>query len=141
MNRIALASGVLPEFGPLETIRAAAAGGFDAVGLWVEPENWTTAMTRDSRAALADSGLELLDVEVIWIKPDSDLALHKRTIDIGAELGAKNLLCVSSDPYMAATAAKLAALCAHAEPSGMRVASVKPGGKSRLPLSIRQVRG
>lgn len=122
MNRIALASGVLPEFGPLETIRAAAAGGFDAVGLWIEPENWTDAMTRDSRAALADSGLELIDVEVIWIKPDSDLDLHKRSIDIGAELGAKNVLCVSSDPDMAATAAKLAALCAHAEASGIRVA-------------------
>jgi len=122
VNRISLASGVLPEFGPVETIHAAAAAGFDAVGLWIEPENWTAAMTRDSRAALAASGLELLDVEVVWIKPDSDLALHKHSIDIGAELGAKNILCVSSDPDMAATAAKLAALCEHAEVSAMRVA-------------------
>jgi sugar phosphate isomerase/epimerase len=122
MNRIALASGVLPEFGPVETIRAAVAGGFDAVGLWVEPKNWTTATIRDAKSALADSGLELLDVEVIWIKQDSDMSMHKRSIDIGAELGAKNTLCVSSDPDMGATAARLAELCAHAEPSGMRVA-------------------
>jgi sugar phosphate isomerase/epimerase len=122
MNRIALASGVLPEFGPVETIRAAVAGGFDAVGLWVEPENWTATTIRDAKSALADSGLELLDVEVIWIKPDSDMALHKRSIDIGAELGAKNVLCVSSDPDMGATAARLAELCIHAEPCGMRVA-------------------
>jgi sugar phosphate isomerase/epimerase len=122
MNRIALASGVVPEFGPVETIRAAVAGGFDAVGLWVEPETWTPAILRDTKAALADSGLELIDVEVIWIKPDSDMDLHKRTIDIGAELGAKHVLCVSSDPDMAATAARLAALCEHAAPSGMRVA-------------------
>jgi sugar phosphate isomerase/epimerase len=106
----------------VETIRAAVAGGFDAVGLWVEPENWTTATIRDAKSALADSGLELLDVEVIWIKPDSDMNLHKRSIDIGAELGAKNILCVSSNPDMGATAARLAELCAHAEPSGMRVA-------------------
>ncbi len=122
MNRISFASGIAPECGPLETILAAAAGGFDATGLWVEPENWSANLTRDARAALGDTGLELLDVEVIWIKPDSDMAAHKACIDIGAELGAKNVLCVSSDPDMGATAAWLAELCAHAEGSEMRVA-------------------
>jgi sugar phosphate isomerase/epimerase len=122
VRRISLASGVLPEFGPIETIRAAEAGGFDAVGLWVEPENWDAATTRECRAALTYSGLELLDVEVIWIKPDSDLAMHKRSIDIGAELGARNVLCVSSDPDPEATIYALAALCEHAAPLGMRVA-------------------
>lgn len=42
MNRhnrlIAMASGVVPECSPPETVEAAAKGGFDAVGLWVEPE-------------------------------------------------------------------------------------------------------
>jgi sugar phosphate isomerase/epimerase len=122
MNRISLASGVVPEFGPLETIHAARAGGFDAVGLWVEPAKWSPQLTHDARRALADTGLELLDVEVIWLKPDSDLADHKRCIDIGAELGARNVLCVSSDPDKSATAARLQALCRHAEGSGMRVA-------------------
>lgn len=122
MNRISLASGVVPEFGPVETIGAAAAGGFDAVGLWIEPQNWTPEITRDCRAALADSGLELLDVEVIWLKPDSDMRQHKAVIDIGAELGAKNVLCVASDPDMAANAERLAELCRHAEGSSMRVA-------------------
>jgi hypothetical protein len=122
VNRISVASGIVPEFGPLETIWAAATGGFDAVGLWVEPANWTFQTTQDCRAALADSGLELLDVEVIWLKPDSDMAEHKACIDIGADLGAKNVLCVSSDPDMAANAARLAELCRHAEGSAMRVA-------------------
>ena len=122
MNRIALASGTVPEFGPAATIEAAVAGGFDAVGLWVEPADWTAATIRETRAALAASGLELIDVEVIWIKPYSDMAEHRRVIDIGAELGAKNVLCVSSDPDMGATAAQLADLCAHAEGSGIRVA-------------------
>jgi sugar phosphate isomerase/epimerase len=122
MNPIALASGVLPEFGPLDTIKAAVIGGFDAVGLWVEPEDWTSATTREVKAALADTALSLIDVEVIWLKPDSDMDLHRRSIDIGAELGARNVLCVSSDPDMGATAARLAALCEHAEPSGIRVA-------------------
>jgi sugar phosphate isomerase/epimerase len=122
VNRISLASGVLPEFGPIETIEAAAAGGYDAVGLWVEPGIWTASQTQDCRSALADTGLELLDVEVIWLKPDSNMVDHMRSIDIGADLGAKNVLCVASDPDMAANAARLADLCTHAEGSGMRVA-------------------
>jgi len=122
MRPIALASGVLPEFGPVATIEAAAEGGFDAVGLWIEPDSWTSTLTQRCRAALAATGLDLLDVEVVWIKPESDLDLHRRSIDIGAELGARNILCVSSDPDMGATAAKLAALCTHAEASGIRVA-------------------
>ena len=121
-NRISLASGVVPEFGPVATVEAAAAAGFDAVGLWIEPGEWTAATTRDTRRALAASGLELLDVEVVWIKPGVDVAQHKRSLDIGAELGARHLLCVSSDPDMAATAAQLALLCEHAESSAMRVA-------------------
>jgi sugar phosphate isomerase/epimerase len=122
VNRISFASGIVPECSPLETIRAAAAGGFDAVGLWVEPVSWTESITRDCRAAFADTGLDLLDVEVIWLKPDSDMANHKACIDIGAALGAKNVLCVASDPDMVANASRLAELCRHAEGSGMRVA-------------------
>ncbi len=122
MNRISFASGIVPDAGPVETIMAAAAGGFDATGLWVQPDKWTSTTIADARAALADTGLELLDVEVIWIKPGDDLGAHKAFIDIGAELGAKNVLCVSSDPDMGATAARLAALCEHAESPKMRVA-------------------
>lgn len=122
MNAISFAAGIVPGAGPVETIRAAAAGGFDMTGLWIEPEQWGPTLLRDAKAALADTGLPLLDVEVVWIKPGDDLSAHKACIDIGAELGARNVLCVSSDPDMGATAARLAALCEHAEGSGMRVA-------------------
>lgn len=122
MNLISFASGIVPEFGPVATIRAAAAGGFDMTGLWVDPEAWSETMTREARAALADTGLPLLDVEVIWLQPGSNMGLHKKVIDVGAELGAKNVLCVSSDPDMGATAARLAQLCEYAEGSDMRVA-------------------
>lgn len=122
MNPISLASGVVPEFGPVDTIEAARAGGFDMVGLWVDPAQWTAQDTRDSRAALAATGLPLLDVEVVWIKPDSADDDHRKVIDVGAELGAANVLCVSSDPDHARTADRLDMLCRHAEGSGIRVA-------------------
>jgi len=122
VNPISLASGVVPEFGPLDTIRAAAAGGFDAVGLWIEPVNWNPTLMREAKRALADTNLRLLDVEVVWIKPDSNMDEHRRCLDIGIELGAENVLCVSSDPDMGATVTRLGDLCRHAEGSGLRVA-------------------
>lgn len=119
---ISLASGVVPEFGPAETIAAAAAGGWDAVGLWVEPADWTAATTREVRSRLADSGLPVLDVEVVWIKPGPLDPAHKRIIDIGAEVGASNVLVVCSDPDRNAATAKFAALCLHGRSAGLRLA-------------------
>jgi len=119
-HRISLASGVVPEFGPLDTIRAAVAGEFDAVGLWIEPPLWTESLMRDVKSCLGDSGLELLDVEVVWFKPGPSDPAHFRCLDIGMALGAKNVLVVSSDPDMSANAAKLRELCVHVDRS-MRV--------------------
>ena len=117
---IGLAAGVLREFSPLQTTRAAVGSGFDAVGFWIEPD-WSPGLTRDIRAILDDSGLAPMDVEVIWLRPGPLDPAHLRTIDIGAELGAPNALAVSSDPDPAATAAKLAALVEHGAAAGVRV--------------------
>ncbi|GFE74850.1 sugar phosphate isomerase/epimerase [Novosphingobium sp. TCA1] len=121
-RKLSLASGVLPEFGAVDVVEAGAATGFDAVGLWIDPAEWTAQHSRDTRAALARTGMPVLDVEVVWIKPDSALDDHRTVIDVGADLGAGNVLCVSSDPDHGAAAEKLAALCRHAEGSGLRVA-------------------
>lgn len=122
MNRLSLASGVLPEFGAVDVIEAGAAAGFDAVGLWVDPVEWTARHTREAAAALAATGMPVLDVEVVWIRPDTPLDDHRKVLDVGAALGAANVLCVSSHPNEGETVAQLAALCRHAEGSGMRVA-------------------
>lgn len=122
MNRIGLASGVLPEFDAETVIAAAAEAGFDDAGLWIEPHVWTPARLRSARQAIAASGVGVIDVEVIWIKPDSATDDHRKTIDIGAELGAKNALCVISDPEIARAGDRYAALCAHAGGAGLRLA-------------------
>lgn len=119
---ISLASGVLPEFGPIETIDAAVAGGFDGVGLWIEPGDWTDATTRAARERLAGTDLALIDVEVVWIKPGPFDETHLRIIDVGAELGAANVLVVASDPDLAAATAKYARLCAYGGERGLRIA-------------------
>jgi len=119
---IGLASGVVPELSPPDTVAAAAAGGFDGVGLWVEPETWATTTTREVREGVAAAGLSVIDIEVIWIKPGPLDPAHLRILDIGGEVGAAHALVVSSDPDHGATAGKLAALCDHAAPMGIGVA-------------------
>ncbi len=118
---ISLASGVLPEFGPIETAEAAIAAGWPAVGIWVDPATWTDAIAAEVWARTQDAGIVILDVEVIWLKPGDDDPDHYRLVDAGAAIGARNVLVVSSDPDDGATAAKLARLQTHAAERGMRV--------------------
>lgn len=109
-----MASGIMPEASPLQLVEAAAQAGFDYGGMWVEPSDWTDGTTREVKSALRQAGLPLIDVEVVWIKPGPPDPLHSRIVDIGMELGARNVLCVSSDPDRGATRDKLALLAAQA---------------------------
>ena len=118
---ISLAAGVLPDFSPPETVAAAAAAGFDASGVWVDPATWTATTTRDTRARLADAGIPALDVEVIWLRPGADNPDHFRILDIGAELGAANALVVSSEPDIGGAGEKLRRLAEHGRSVGVRV--------------------
>lgn len=122
MNPISFASGIVPGASLQETVIAADAGGFDYVGLWIEPPSITSEALSETKTLLAQTGQNVLDVEVIWLEPGEPDTDHFRLLDIGAELGARNALVVSADPDMAANAAKLRALCAHTDGSGMRVA-------------------
>ena len=92
------------------------------MGLWVEPPQWTAQTTRDVRAVLERTGIEVLDVEVVWIQPGPPDPAHDRIVDIGAEVGARNVLVVSSDPDVGAATAKFARLCERGERLGLRIA-------------------
>lgn len=118
---LAMASGIMPEATPVQLIEAAAHAGFDYGGMWIDADQWDDGTTRAVRSAMAATGLKLLDIEVVWIKEGPLDPAHLRIIDVGLELGARNLLCVSSDPDAGATRDKLAALCAHAGGGEMRV--------------------
>ena len=120
-RRISLAAGILPEATPAQLVEAAAAAEFDFGGMWVEKDSWTPATTRTIRTQLRDAGVSLLDVEVAWIMPGPPDPWLCELVDIAAELGAPNLLCVSSDPDRDATRAKLQAIVDHAKGTGVRV--------------------
>lgn len=118
---LSMAAGIMPEATPVQLVEAAAKAGFDYGGMWIEADQWTPQTTRDVRAALSDTGLKLLDVEVVWIQPGPPDPNHLRIVDIGMELGARNVLCVSSDPDTGATRDKLAMLMDHARGGDIRI--------------------
>lgn len=119
--KLSLAAGVMPDFTPQQTVAAAVAAGWDAAGIWVDMKLWTPQTTREVKRRLEGDGMPALDAEVVWIRPGPDDPDHFRLIDIAAELGASNILAVSSAPDPNETADKLGRLCQHAAASGARV--------------------
>lgn len=117
---LSLAAGVLPECSPEQTVAAAIAGGWQATGIWYDPETWTPATTIAIRDRAADAGLAILDIEVIWLKPGPDDPAHFAAIDAGAAIGARNVLIVSSEDDAARAAGKLNRLGNHAAAAGLR---------------------
>jgi len=118
---ISLASRTLPEAAPAEMVSAAAAAGFDAAGLWVAPEHWDASTTRSVRERLADTGLRVLDVEVMILGPDVPDSALDRIVEIGVEVNARYALAIGTDPDLARTADRFGRLCERAAAGGLRV--------------------
>lgn len=116
---LSLATGSLPEFGPVEVVEAAAAAGWEACGIWFDAATWTAKTTRDTREAFARSGLIALDIEVVWIHPGPADPNHERLLEAGAEIGARNALVVSSDPDIESTKRRFEGICRIAERCGL----------------------
>jgi sugar phosphate isomerase/epimerase len=117
---LSLSSRTLPEVGPAEMVSAAAAAGFEAAGLWVIPDRWDAATTRAVRERTADTGIRVLDIEVLAVTPDVSDDTLGRIVAIGAELGAQYALAISTEPDPARTADRFARLCERAAAGGMR---------------------
>jgi sugar phosphate isomerase/epimerase len=126
---LALAWLTVADAPPLEHIDAAAAAGFDAVGLRLiapsgalkHPVVGNAPLVRQLRARLADTGMRVLDIETLWIRPDFRVADVAATLEIAALLGAGHLLTMGGDPDPARLADSFAALCESAAAHGIAV--------------------
>ena len=114
---------------PLALIDAAAAGGFDAVGLRIVPPFATehivpvvgdVELQRQIKGRLRDAGVALLDIEAIWLKPDSEIAALTPALETGAALGAKHVLTIAFDDDEARLLDNFGRLCAAAHACGLR---------------------
>lgn len=93
------------EVPPPQFVEFAAAGGFDAVGVRAAQTERDrgfqlpagSALLRDTKSALADNGMRVLDVEVVKLHPGSSRGDWSAVLDAGAELGADHLLVTVLD--------------------------------------------
>ena len=113
---------------PPEMVRVAARTGYGAVGLRLiavtgdspgYPLQDDALMTRETRAALADTGLRLQDIEFVKITPEIDVAALEPFIAAGAALGARHIITGPYDPDHARLSDHLAAIADLAEPYGL----------------------
>lgn len=115
---------------PPALIHAAAAAGFDAVGLRLVAVTPTTpgyplmndrAALAETRAALRATGLRVHDIEFVRLTPGIDLDAFAGFLDVGAELGAAQVICAPYDPDLTRLSDTLAAFAARARLRGLGV--------------------
>jgi len=106
------------QLSPPELIRLAARTGYQAVGLRLIAVTDTspgyplmddaTAM-RETKSAMSDTGVRVLDIEFVRLTPDTDVMRFERFVAAGAELGARHAMAAPYDPDLARLADRLAA--------------------------------
>lgn len=124
MNRlISLAHLTVLELTPPEVITAAASAGYSHASLRLAPSSpgvesqhpmiGDTPMFRETLQRMADTGVQLLDFEVLRINRDTAVADFLPVIETGARLGGKFVLVagdVADEPFMADSFAELCEL-------------------------------
>jgi sugar phosphate isomerase/epimerase len=111
---LSLAAGTILDVDPASAVTVARDSGFDAVGLWYDPETWSDATTRDVAARLADTGLTALDIEPVLLGRGTRGDGGERMIEVAGSLAVPYVLVASGAVPRAEATGRLEALSAHA---------------------------
>ncbi|WP_417662335.1 sugar phosphate isomerase/epimerase family protein [Pseudomonas sp.] len=123
-----LAALTVLELSPPEMVEVAARAGYSHVGLRLLPataeERHFALMTdaglrRQTQQRLRDTGIGVLDVEILRLKPDTRVDDFRWLIEVGAEFTASELLVAGNDPDEARLIDNFALLCDLAKPYGL----------------------
>jgi sugar phosphate isomerase/epimerase len=124
-----LAALTVLELSPPEMIEVAARAGYDAVGLRLIPATpeehhyplaSDAGLLRQTRQRLQETGLKVLDIEILRLRSDTEVRRDFRHIlEVGAELGASEVLVAGNDDDERRTIDNFAALCELARPLGL----------------------
>jgi sugar phosphate isomerase/epimerase len=137
--RLSLDSLTLTDTQPQTSIRAAAEAGFDACSLWVIPPPLfpspllTPGQERECAAILADTGVEVIALEVFDLHSMAGVEECRPLLDMGARLGGKAALAINySNADRVETAEILAKFAETAAGFGLAT-NLEPvaGGKSQ----------
>jgi sugar phosphate isomerase/epimerase len=94
------------ELTPPQIVTAAAEAGFKHVGVRLAPARagepqhpmlGDTPMMRETLSRLADTGVTVLDFDILRLRADTDIDAFKPVLEAGARLGAKHLLVAVDD--------------------------------------------
>ena len=125
---LSLAALTVLELSPADMVSCAAAAGYAHIGLRLIPATDTevswptigdTALVREVARRLADTGISVLDIEILRLKPDTRVADYAAALETGARLGARHVLVAGNDPDEARLVERFAALCELGAPLGL----------------------
>lgn len=114
---------------PPDMVEFAGESGFDSVGLRVsaataEEEPWPmtvgSPMLDETLRRMDDTGVRVLDVEVVRLRPDTKRGDYEETLEVGARLGARYITVNGDDPDIERASDTFAALTEDAKPYGLR---------------------
>ena len=123
-----LAALTVLELSPPQMVEAAARAGYSHVGLRLEPATAEEyhfplvadlGLRRQTAKALSDTGIKVLDIEILRLKPATDVRAFEVFLEVGAEFGATELLIAGNDPDEARLTEHFALLCDLAKPYGI----------------------
>ncbi|MEN5094602.1 sugar phosphate isomerase/epimerase [Pseudomonas protegens] len=123
-----LASLTVLELSPPEMVEVAARAGYSHVGLRLVPATpeehhfplvADAGLRRQTRDRLRDTGVRVLDVEILRLKPQTRISDFEAVLAVGAEFAASELLVAGNDPDEARMTDNFAALCDLAQQYGL----------------------
>ncbi|MDB5893322.1 MAG: xylose isomerase [Rhodoferax sp.] len=116
---------------PLSLVDAAAEGGFDYCGMRIVPPASTDvlvdvagnpALVREIGQRLRSRDVRLLDIEAVWLRPETDVAALVPALEVGCRLGARQVLAVGFDAELGRLLDNFCKLCQAAARLQMDVA-------------------
>jgi sugar phosphate isomerase/epimerase len=113
-RRIGLAALTCIELAPPDLVSAAAATGYDCVGLrliGVAGQTLPRFEQRELEKRLADTGLKVLDVEIFRLSPETRVQAFEPVMAVAARVQATELLVHGADSHEARLADTFAQLC------------------------------
>jgi len=128
MPAFSLAALTVLDLAPPALIDVAAACGYDAVGIRLLPAMAggvayplmdDKAGMKETLARLDATGIRVADLEVVALRPETEIAAFSAFFETGARLGAKHILIADYDPDPVRFADTFARFCEAAAPYGL----------------------
>lgn len=128
---LSLAALTVIELAPPDVVVCAADAGYSHVGLRLVPATTEepvypvvgdTPMVRDIARRLSSTGIHVLDIEILRLKPETRVDDYRPVLETGARLAARHVLVAGNDPDEKRLVANFAALASLAAPLHLSLA-------------------